>query len=97
MRGKRSPTMHRTPEQVKEHIRGYQATEAEKKKRVARNKARRELEREGLVHKGDGKDVHHKKMLSKGGSTKRSNLKVVSRSKNRGHGTSGNGRGRKRS
>ena len=40
-------------------------------KRVARNKARRMLVREGLVKKGDGKDVDHKVPLSKGGSNKR--------------------------
>jgi hypothetical protein len=45
-------------------------------KRVARNKARRMLMREGLVKKGDGKHVDHKKPLSKGGSNKRSNLRV---------------------
>ena len=54
-----------------------------KKKRAARNKARRMLEREGVVHKGDGKDVDHKKPLSKGGTTTRSNLKAVPASKNR--------------
>jgi 5-methylcytosine-specific restriction endonuclease McrA len=46
------------------------------KKRVKRNKARRILERLGLVKKGDGKHVDHKKPLSKGGSNKRSNLRV---------------------
>ena len=35
----------------------YDGTEAVKKKRAQRNKARRMLEREGIVHKGDGKDV----------------------------------------
>lgn len=54
-----------------------------KKKRAARNKARRMLEREGVVHKGDGKDVDHKQPLSKGGTTTRSNLKAVPASKNR--------------
>jgi len=54
-----------------------------KKRRAARNKARAMLEREGLVHKGDGKDVDHKKPLSKGGATTRSNLKVKSASANR--------------
>jgi hypothetical protein len=52
------------------------------KKRVARNAARREMTKAGLVHKGDGKDVDHKTPLSKGGTGKRSNLRVVSRSKN---------------
>lgn len=54
-----------------------------KKKRAARNKARAMLERDGLVHKGDGKDVDHKQPLSKGGTTKRSNLRVKPASDNR--------------
>jgi hypothetical protein len=41
------------------------------------------MEKEGLVHKGDGKDVDHKKPVSKGGSTVRSNLRVKSASANR--------------
>ena len=52
------------------------------KKRVKRNKARRMLEDEGLVKKGDGKHVDHKKPLSKGGSNKRSNLRVKDGKKN---------------
>lgn len=52
--------------------------------RVARNRARRLMERKGLVHKGDGKEVDHKKMLAEGGSkTAVSNLRVVERSTNR--------------
>lgn len=50
-----------------------------RKDRAKRNKARRQLEREGKVHKGDGKVVDHKKPLSKGGSTARSNLRVKSK------------------
>lgn len=53
------------------------------KKRVEQNKARREMEREGLVKKGDGKDVDHRVPLSKGGSSDRSNLRVVPASSNR--------------
>lgn len=53
------------------------------KKRVEQNKARRMMEAEGKVHKGDGKDVDHKKPLSKGGSTSKSNLRVVDRGSNR--------------
>ena len=56
-----------------------------KKKRAARNKARAMMEREGLVHKGDGKDVDHKKALSKGGATTRSNLRVKSATANRSY------------
>ena len=61
----------------------YDGTEMVKKKRAQRNKARRMLEREGVVHKGDGKDVDHKTPLSKGGTTVRSNLRAVPASKNR--------------
>lgn len=50
-----------------------------RKDRAKRNKARRQLEREGLVHKGDGKVVDHKKPLSKGGGTGRKNLRVKSK------------------
>ena len=71
------------PRPYKHEYETYDGTEAVKKKRAQRNKARRMLEREGVVHKGDGKDVDHKKPLSKGGKTVRSNLRAVSASKNR--------------
>lgn len=54
----------------------YKSRPDQIKKRVARNKARRMLEREGKVHKGDGKAVDHIKALSKGGANTRSNLRV---------------------
>lgn len=63
----------------------YDGTPAVKKKRAARNKARRMLEREGVVHKGDGKDVDHKVALSKGGTSTRSNLRATSASSNRSY------------
>ena len=53
------------------------------KARAQRNKARVMLEKEGKVTKGDGKDVDHKKALSKGGKTVRSNLHAVPASVNR--------------
>ena len=53
------------------------------KDRAKRNKARREMVAAGRATKGDGKDVDHKKPLSKGGSTAKSNLRVVSKVKNR--------------
>ena len=58
--------------------RAYDASPARKKARAARNKARREAEREGKVRKGDGKHVDHKKPLSQGGSTDKSNTRVIS-------------------
>lgn len=86
MAEKRSPTSHRTPSQIREHSRTYQARPEQVENRVKRNAARREAERKGEVHKGDGKDVDHVRPLSKGGSNSDSNTRVVSRSTNRGHG-----------
>ena len=86
MAEKRSPTAHRTPSQIKAHTRGYQATTEQKKKRATRNAARARAIEVGDAAKGDGKDVHHKKPLSKGGTNAKSNTAVVHRSKNRGHG-----------
>jgi|TARA_R110000737_G_scaffold67967_2_gene96071 5-methylcytosine-specific restriction endonuclease McrA len=53
----------------------------EKKLRAARARARYALDKAGVDRKG--KDIDHKKPLSKGGSNKRSNLKLVKPSKNR--------------
>jgi hypothetical protein len=63
----------------------YQGTEEQKKRRAQRNKARREMEAKGKVHKGDGKDVDHVKPLSKGGGTNAGNLKVKSAHNNRSY------------
>ncbi|NBS71196.1 HNH endonuclease [bacterium] len=73
------------PRPYKKEYEQYDGTPAVKKKRAARNKARRLMEREGLVHKGDGKDVDHKQALSKGGTSTRSNLRVKSASSNRSY------------
>jgi hypothetical protein len=67
----------------REEYDNYQGTEDAKKKRAQRNKARRMLEREGVVYKGDGKDVDHMTPLSKGGKTIRSNLRAKPASANR--------------
>ena len=59
------------------------ASKKGKKDRAARNQARKVAEREGRVKKGDGKEIDHKKPLSKGGSNAKSNQRVVSRTTNR--------------
>ncbi len=68
----------------KKEYREYHSSEKQKHNRALRNAARAKLEDEGLVHKGDGKDVDHRKPLDRGGSNSRSNLRVQSRAKNRG-------------
>jgi hypothetical protein len=61
----------------------YQGTPEQIKRRAARNKARRELMKAGLVRKGDGKDVNHKDGNPLHNS--RSNLNVESKSANRSY------------
>lgn len=63
--------------------RKYQGSEEQKKNRAARNKTRREAEREGRVRNGDGKDIDHKTPFAHGGSNHKSNTRVLSKSANR--------------
>ena len=66
-----------------QEYKNYDGTPAVKKKRAQRNKARRMLEREGVVKKGDGKDVDHVTPLSKGGTSARSTLRAKQATANR--------------
>ena len=59
----------------------YQSKPKQKKNRAARNASRAKLKKSKRVRKGDGKDVHHKDGNPLNNNT--SNLKVVSKSKNR--------------
>ena len=63
----------------------YNKKPEQKKRRAQRNAARRKMIAAGKASKGDGKDVDHKKPLSKGGTTVRSNLKAVPASANRSY------------
>lgn len=65
----------------KKEYKNYQGKPEQKKRRAMRNKVRRLLTKAGKVKKGDGKDVHHKDGNPM--NSKKSNLKVVRRSKNR--------------
>lgn len=67
----------------KKEYANYHGKPAQRKKRSKRVLARRKLEKEGKVSKGDGKDVDHKTALRSGGGNSRSNLRVRSRSSNR--------------
>jgi len=68
----------------------YENRPAQVKRRMARNRARAKLMRMGRVRKGDKKDVDHKKGV--GAGNKMSNLRVVSRSRNRGFRRSAKGK-----
>jgi hypothetical protein len=59
----------------------FHATEAQKKRRAARNKARRMMEKNGRVSKGDGKEVDHKNKNPLDNSP--DNLRIRSRTANR--------------
>lgn len=65
----------------KKEYRDYHGTSEQKKRRAARNKARRKAEREGRVRKGDGKEVHHVGSKRKGKLG--SKTRVISKKKNR--------------
>jgi len=67
----------------KSEYQNYQGKPEQIKKRAERNAARREMEKSGRVHKGDGKDVDHKNPLRKSGTNASSNLRVTSKSTNR--------------
>jgi hypothetical protein len=69
----------------KQEYASQHASKKAKKQRAARNSARSLMESAGKVSKGDGKDVDHKKPLSKGGSNSKSNMRVVSASTNRSY------------
>ena len=63
--------------------RQYNATPEATRKRVLNNAARRAAISSGDASVGDGTNVDHKTPLSRGGTNKKSNLRVVSESKNK--------------
>ena len=73
-----------TARDYKKEYAEYHGKPEQIKNRAERVKARRMMEKTGAVHKGDGKDVDHKKPLKSGGATTKSNLRVRSIKANRG-------------
>jgi hypothetical protein len=71
-----------TKRDYKKEYSEYHSKADQKKNRAGRNKARRTALAKGKVKKGDKKDVHHKDGNPR--NNKSSNVKVVSRKKNRG-------------
>lgn len=71
-----------TKRNYKKEYSEYHSKADQKKNRAGRNTARRRALAKGTVKKGDKKDVHHKDGNPR--NNKSSNVKVVSRKKNRG-------------
>lgn len=71
------------PRDYKKEYANYQGQPEQIANRAKRNAARSQLEKKGVVSKGDGKDVGHAKALSKGGTNHASNLRVESVNGNR--------------
>ena len=67
----------------KDEYKNYQGKSEQIHNRALRNKARSEMVKAGKVHKGDGKDVDHRKPLIKGGGTSLSNLRIQTDNENR--------------
>ena len=61
----------------------YHSTPEQRANRSERTVARNQANADGRTSKGDGKDLDHRVPLSKGGSSNKSNLRVVSKSANR--------------
>lgn len=61
----------------------YTSKPAVRHKRSLQTMARRQAIADGIVSKGDGKDMDHIKPLSKGGSNAKSNLRAVPAGDNR--------------
>ena len=82
---KRDPKTHRTPSQKRRDTAWRQKTPEGKRKKAERHKARAMMVKAGKAHKGDGKEVDHKRPLAKGGATIISNLRMKSAKSNRTH------------
>jgi len=87
-------TRHRTAAGNAREYSRYQSSKKAKRDRAARNRNRREAEREGRVHKGDGKEIDH--IDSSASHNSRSNLRIVSRTFNRSRKENSRRRGSRR-
>lgn len=67
----------------KREYKEYHSSPEQRKNRSLRTVARNQAIAEGKAARGDGKDLDHKRALSKGGSNAKSNQRMVSASSNR--------------
>lgn len=71
------------PRDYKKEYANYQGKPEQIENRTKRNAARAEMEKKGVVRKGDGKDVDHRTPIAKGGGNGSGNLRAVPKSQNR--------------
>ena len=71
------------PRDYKSEYQNYHSKPEQIANRAKRNAARAEMEKKGIVRKGDGKDVDHKTPLVKGGGNGTGNLRAIPKSANR--------------
>ena len=81
---KRDPKSHRTPTQIKRMDRTYNSRPDMIERRQKNNEARALMEKKLGKAAVAGKDIDHKKPLRHGGVNSPSNLRVLSKSRNRG-------------
>lgn len=73
-----------SPRNYKKEYENYHARPDQKRRRALRNAARKLLEKEGVVRKGDNKDVDHINKSTSGPlNNRRGNLRAIHRSLNR--------------
>ena len=71
------------PRDYKKEYQNYQGRPDQIANRAKRNAARSEMEKKGVVRKGDSLDVDHKTPIAKGGGNGSGNLRAVPKSANR--------------
>lgn len=81
---KRSPTSHRTPEQIRQSYKDYHGKPEQIANRAARNSARATMAKKVGKAALAGKDVDHRTPIAKGGGNSAGNLRIQTVKENRG-------------
>jgi hypothetical protein len=84
MAGKRSPTSHRTPEQIRASYASYHSKPEQIANRAQRNAARASMEKKHGAAALKGRDVDHRTPIDRGGGNGAGNLRIQSPHLNRG-------------